>query len=77
MVRNCRVVGSQQAGSLLYDCLTDLAVSGAPLITVVDGTPTVIGIGSGLEDGGEPIERRLIAASASQFEQTIIGRAGQ
>jgi V8-like Glu-specific endopeptidase len=64
IVRDC-TVGMQNDQTLIYTCLLTHGYSGAPLFAQINGTPTVIGIGS----GGN--EKRGYAASAVQFEKVI------
>ena len=64
IVRDC-AVGMRDDQTLIYKCLLTHGYSGAPLLAQFNGTPAVIGIGS----GGN--EERGYAASAVQFEKVI------
>jgi hypothetical protein len=52
----------------MYRCLTNGGYSGAPILADIDGTLSVIGIGS----GGKREERLGMACSARQFEKTVM-----
>jgi hypothetical protein len=65
-VRDCDVTGLDEQ-TLVYRCLTNSGFSGAPILTKVDGTYSVVGIGSGSNH-----EKRVgFACSATQFEKAV------
>jgi V8-like Glu-specific endopeptidase len=66
IARDCRV-SERDDRTFLYRCLTDKGYSGAPILAKIDGTFSVIGIGS----GGNQKERLGYACSAAQFESAI------
>jgi len=65
--RKCRVSEGPDDRAFIYRCLTNPGYSGAPILADIDGTLSVIGIGS----GGNKKERLGVACSARQFEKTI------
>jgi V8-like Glu-specific endopeptidase len=66
VVRNCEVAGLNEQ-TLVYRCLTNSGFSGAPIIAQIDGTYSVVGIGSGSNH-----EKRVgFACSATQFEKAV------
>jgi V8-like Glu-specific endopeptidase len=66
VVRDCEVSGLDEQ-TLVYRCLTNSGFSGAPILAQIDGTYSVVGIGSGSNH-----EKRMgFACSATQFEQVI------
>ncbi len=66
VVRNCEVAGLDDQ-TLVYRCLTNSGFSGAPILAQIDGTYSVVGIGSGSNH-----EKRVgFACSAVQFEQAV------
>jgi V8-like Glu-specific endopeptidase len=66
IVRDCRVSEGPYRGTFIYRCLANWGYSGEPIIAEVDGTPSVIGIGTSMYKG------RGLACSATQFENTVI-----
>jgi V8-like Glu-specific endopeptidase len=66
IARDC-LVSERDDQTFLYRCLTDKGYSGAPILAQIDGTFTVIGIGS----GGNQTKRLGYACSAAQFDKTI------
>jgi uncharacterized protein len=65
--RKCRVSEGPDDRAFIYRCLTNPGYSGAPILADINGTLSVIGIGS----GGNKKERLGVACSARQFEKTI------
>lgn len=65
--RKCRVSEGPDDKAFIYHCLINPGYSGAPILADIDGTPSVIGIGS----RGNKRERLGMACSARQFEKTI------
>jgi V8-like Glu-specific endopeptidase len=66
VVRDCAVAGRDEH-SFTYRCLTNFGYSGAPILAQIDGTYSVIGIGS----GGNHETRVGFACSATQFAKAI------
>ena len=70
--RNCRAEFGQDNRLLMVQCLANFGYSGSPILTEIDGIPTVVGIFSAFHE-----EARLtVAASASQFEAAIRDQMG-
>jgi V8-like Glu-specific endopeptidase len=66
VVRDCDVTGLNDQ-TLVYRCLTNSGFSGAPILAQIDGTYSVVGIGSGSNH-----EKRIgFACSATQFEKAV------
>ena len=65
--RKCHVSEGPDDKAFIYHCLINSGYSGAPILTDIDGAPSVIGIGS----RGNKRERLGVACSARQFEKTI------
>ena len=68
IVRNCRVDAGPDDRAFVHWCLTNFGYSGAPILADLDGTVSVIGIGS----GGKIRERLGLACSSRQFETTVV-----
>jgi V8-like Glu-specific endopeptidase len=68
VARDC-LVSERDDQTFLYRCLTDKGYSGAPILAKVDGTFSVIGIGS----GGNQKKRMGYACASAQFEQALAG----
>jgi V8-like Glu-specific endopeptidase len=66
VVRDCWVGGLDEQ-TLMYRCLTNSGFSGAPILTKIDGTYAVVGIGS----GSNHEMRQGYACSATQFEKAV------
>jgi V8-like Glu-specific endopeptidase len=66
VVRDCWVGGLDEQ-TLMYRCLTNSGFSGAPILTQINGTYAVIGIGS----GSNHEMRQGYACSATQFEKML------
>jgi V8-like Glu-specific endopeptidase len=66
VVRDCWVGGLDEQ-TLMYRCLTNSGFSGAPILTQIDKTYSVIGIGS----GSNHEMRQGYACSATQFEKAV------
>ena len=66
IVRDCWVGGFDEQ-TLMYRCLTNSGFSGAPILAQVNGTYSVIGIGS----GSNHEMRQGYACSATQFEKAV------
>ena len=66
VARDC-LVSERDDQTFLYRCLTDKGYSGAPILANVDGTFSVIGIGS----GGNQKKRMGYACASAQFEQAL------
>ena len=65
-LKNCRA-DRDDRGLMMLQCLANHGYSGSPILADIDGTPTVIGILSAIQE-----EARLsLAASASQFEAAV------
>jgi uncharacterized protein len=67
IIHDCVVNEGPDDRTFMYRCLTNFGYSGAPIIADIDGSPSVIGIGS----AAQMEERRGIACSASQFEKAV------
>src|SRR5262245_27840488 len=67
IVPDCRVNESAYDGAFIFRCLTNFGYSGAPILAAIDGTTSVIGIGS----RGSKEEQRGLAVSATQFDKTV------
>lgn len=67
IVRDCHVSEGSYSRTFVYRCLTDFGYSGAPILAKINGTPSVIAIGS----RGDPQKRLGIACSARQFEKAV------
>jgi uncharacterized protein len=65
IVRDCRVSATSDDKTFIYRCLANWGYSGAPIIADINGTPSVIGIGSSLYKGWG------LATSTIQFQKTV------
>ena len=65
--RKCHVSEGLDDRAFIYRCLTNPGYSGAPIFADINGTLSVIGIGS----GGNKQKRLGMACSAGQFEKII------
>ena len=69
--RNCKVSETSLVSVIQYECLTNFGYSGAPIFFMLDGQPTIIGIGSRGSRKPDPEHPIGFACSAAGFAKRI------
>jgi mono/diheme cytochrome c family protein len=68
VVPSCHIGNGPYEGTFIHRCLVNFGYSGAPIIAEINGSPSVVGIGS----DGSPELTLGMACSAIQFEKAVI-----